>query len=79
MTNARAEWQSTAFALYIDGVRYASPVGNQLVISNLQLTAPSGAQILFNGRVVIVPASTLSVVDGKLTTSLSKVQIATQR
>lgn len=49
LTNAKAEWQSTEFALYIDGVRYSSPSGNELSISNLQLTAPDGAEILFTG------------------------------
>lgn len=36
-------------------------------------------QIILSGRLVTVPASTLSVVDGKVTTSLSKKEIAAAR
>ncbi|GGB99057.1 hypothetical protein GCM10011494_16870 [Novosphingobium endophyticum] len=36
-------------------------------------------QIILSGRLVTVPASTLSVVDDKITTSLSKKEIAAAR
>jgi hypothetical protein len=34
--------------------------------------ADGSAQVIVNGKMVTIPANTLSVVDGKLTTSLSK-------
>lgn len=38
----------------------------------MHVNADGSAQIIYQGRVVNVPSSTLSVVDGKLTTSLKK-------
>jgi hypothetical protein len=37
-----------------------------------KVTGDGSAQLIVDGKMVTVPASTLSVVDGKLTTSLSK-------
>ncbi len=37
-----------------------------------RVTADGSAQIIFDGRLVTIPANTLSSADGKLTTSLSK-------
>jgi hypothetical protein len=53
--------------------------GKMLVASNgarlgavYRVTGDGSAQLIVDGKMVTVPASTLSVVDGKLTTSLSK-------
>ena len=40
-----------------------------------QVTSDGSVQIIFYGKVVTVPASTLSVVDGDLKTSLTKNQV----
>jgi hypothetical protein len=40
-----------------------------------RVTADGSAQILIDGKMVTVPASTLSMVGGKLTTSLSKSEV----
>ncbi len=40
-----------------------------------RVDAGGGAQIIIDGRLVTVPASTLSRVNGKLTTSLTKSQV----
>ena len=37
-----------------------------------RVTSDGSAQLIVDGKMVTVPAATLSVVDGKLTTSLSK-------
>lgn len=53
--------------------------GKMLVASNgarlgavYRVTDDGSAQVIIDGKMVTVPASTLSVVDGKLTTTLSK-------
>jgi hypothetical protein len=40
-----------------------------------RVTGDGSAQLIVDGKMVTVPASTLSVVDGKLTTSLSKSEV----
>jgi nitrous oxidase accessory protein NosD len=40
-----------------------------------RVSEDGSAQVIINGKMVTVPASTLSVVDGKLTTSLSKSEV----
>jgi hypothetical protein len=56
--------------------------GKMLVASNGARLGPvyrvgsdGSAQMIIDGRLVAVPASTLSSVDGKLTTSLSKSEV----
>ena len=40
-----------------------------------RVTDDGSAQLIVDGKMVTVPASTLSVVDGKLTTTLSKSEV----
>ncbi len=40
-----------------------------------RVTDDGSAQLIVDGKMVTVPASTLSAVDGKLTTSLSKSEV----
>ena len=40
-----------------------------------RVIADGSAQLIIDGKMVTVPASTLSTVDGKLTTSLSKSEV----
>jgi hypothetical protein len=40
-----------------------------------RVIADGSAQIIFDGKLITIPASTLSTVDGKLTTSLTKSQV----
>lgn len=56
--------------------------GKMLVASNgarlgavYRVTGDGSAQVIIDGKMVTVPASTLSVVDGKLTTTLSKSEV----
>ncbi len=43
------------------------------------VTSDGDPQLILNGRLVTVPASTLSLVDGKVTSSLTKSQISKAR
>jgi hypothetical protein len=56
--------------------------GKMLLASNgsrlgavYRVTGDGSAQIIVDGKMVTIPANTLSVADGKLTTSLSKADI----
>jgi len=60
----------------------AAAEGKMLVASNgarlgavYRVTGDGSAQLIVDGKMVTVPASTISVVDGKLTTSLSKGEV----
>ena len=44
-----------------------------------RVTEEGNPQVIMNGRLVTVPASTLSDVDGKVTTSLSKKEVASAK
>jgi hypothetical protein len=48
--------------------------GSHLGVVN-RVTADGNPQIIIDGKLVTIPASTLSTVDGKLTTSLSKSEV----
>lgn len=48
--------------------------GNRLAII-YRVTAEGNPQVILNGRMLTVPASTLSEMNGKITTSLTKAEI----
>ena len=72
-----------AFSLSV--VAQEAPVaaeGKMLVASNgarvgavYRVTSDGAAQVIVDGKLVTIPASTLSVADGKLITSLTKAEI----
>lgn len=45
----------------------------------LRVSGDGSPQIIFQGKVVTIPVSTISVVEGKLTTSLSKADVLAMR
>jgi hypothetical protein len=56
--------------------------GKMLLASNgarlgsvYRVTADGSAQVIIDGKMVTIPADTLSVTDGKLVTSLSKAEV----
>jgi hypothetical protein len=56
--------------------------GKMIVTSNgarlgavYRVTSDGSAQVIIDGKMVTIPASTLSVSDGKLMTSLSKAEV----
>jgi hypothetical protein len=68
------------------GTTTAAEKGKTVVSSNgsrlgiVYRVGPDGsAQIIIDGKLVTIPASTLSSVDGKLTTSLSKSEVLALR
>jgi hypothetical protein len=60
------------------GERLFSGTGN-LLGSVYRVTAEGDAQVIVNSRLMTVPASTLSRVEGKLRTSLTKRELASKR
>lgn len=65
-----------------DGAATVAEKGKMLVASNGARLGPvyrvgsdGSAQMIIDGKLVAVPASTLTSVDGKLTTSLSKSEV----
>jgi hypothetical protein len=61
----------TSAAVPAKGKMLISADGGRLGIVS-RVTADGGVQIILDGKLITVPASTLATVDGKLTTSLSK-------
>lgn len=49
------------------------------VITVNRVATDGSVKVIFDGRLVTVPAATLSLVNGKLTTSLTKAEIAKLR
>lgn len=58
-----------------NGMMLYSSAGNR-VAPIYRVTADGNPQLILNGRLVTVPASSLTIVDGKVTTSLTKSEIA---
>lgn len=61
-----------------NGMMLYSSTGNR-VAPIYRVTADGSPQLILNGRLVTVPASTLTLVDGKVTTSLTKSEIANSK
>jgi hypothetical protein len=79
VTAATAQGQSATAAATTVGT---IAKGQMLVSANgarlgvvYRVAADGSPQIMFDGRLVTIPASTLSLSDGKLTTSLSKTAV----
>jgi hypothetical protein len=51
----------------------------QRIASIYRVTSAGVAQVILNGKLVSVPTATLSEVDGKIVTSLSKADLARSR
>jgi hypothetical protein len=64
----------TTAAVAAKGQMLLSSNGARLGTVN-RVTADGSAQIIIDGKLVTVPAATLSTVNGKLTTSLSKNEV----
>jgi hypothetical protein len=70
---ALAAGNATASVAHSGQMLYDS-TGHRIASVN-RVTQNGDAQVILNGRLVTIPASTLSQSDGKLTTSLSKADI----
>ncbi|MFC4314577.1 hypothetical protein ACFPN2_36255 [Steroidobacter flavus] len=82
----RKSWVALAMGAFISLSAVAQQAvateGKMLVAANgarlgavYRVTDDGSAQVIIDGKMVTVPASTLSVVDGKLTTTLSKAEV----
>jgi hypothetical protein len=67
---------ATANAADFKGKMLFGPSGERLA-AVYKIGADGSAQIILNGKMVVVPASSLSAADGKLSTSLSKRDLST--
>ena len=77
--SAYAETDAPAPAVKVErGAKLYSSAGNRIG-SVYRVTAEGNPQVILNGRIVTVPASSLTDVNGKLTTSLSKRELARTR
>jgi hypothetical protein len=62
---------AAAVAVAAKGKMLVGADGGRLGVIS-RVTADGGAQIILDGKLITIPASTLTDVDGKLTTSLTK-------
>jgi hypothetical protein len=72
--SVRAAGESAGVSVDTGKMLYSS-TGHRIA-SVYRVTSDGNPQVILDGRLVTVPASTLSEVDGKLTTSLSKKDLA---
>ncbi|MCW1429507.1 hypothetical protein [Novosphingobium sp. JCM 18896] len=70
--------QAPAAAVASQGKMIYTSTGQRLA-PVYRVTGTGDAQIIHNGKLVTIPASTLSDVDGKLTTSLSRKEVGQAR
>lgn len=68
-----------AAALDVNAGKMLYGANGHRIASIYRVTSEGDPQIILDGRMVTVPASTLSEVDGKVTTSLTKREIARSR
>jgi hypothetical protein len=70
---AATDAASGAVAVNAGKMLYAS--NGQRIAAIYRVTSEGNPQVILNGKLVTVPASTLSDVNGKVTTSLSKQEL----
>jgi hypothetical protein len=71
---AATDAASGAVAVNAGKMLYAS--NGSRIASIYRVTTEGNPQVILNGKLVTVPASTLSDVNGKVTTSLSKTELS---
>ena len=76
--SVRAATEAAGTVQVDTGKMLYSSTGNRIA-SVYRVTSEGNPQVILDGRLVTVPASTLSDVNGKLTTSLSKRDLARSR
>lgn len=75
---AKAETAQTVNAAEFVGKSIYGPKGERIGVI-YKVSQNGDAQIIVNGKMVVVPASTLAVADGKLTTSRDKRALTSAR
>jgi hypothetical protein len=78
-TQSVREVTEAAGTVDVDAGKMLYSSSGHRIASVYRVTAEGNPQVILDGRLVTVPASTLSDVNGKLTTSLSKRDLARSR
>ncbi|MCB2072663.1 MAG: hypothetical protein H6917_10705 [Novosphingobium sp.] len=78
-TAVHAATEEAAPAVDVNAGKMLYGANGRRIASIYRVTEEGDPQIILNGRMVTVPASTLSDVDGKVTTSLTKREISRSR
>jgi hypothetical protein len=70
--SVRAATDSAAGAVAVNPGKMLYAANGQRIAAIYRVTSEGNPQVILNGKLVTIPASTLSDVGGKVTTSLSK-------
>lgn len=73
--SVRAATDAAAGSVALNAGKMLYASNGQRIAAIYRVTADGNPQVILNGKLVTVPASTLSDVNGKVTTSLSKADI----
>jgi hypothetical protein len=73
--SVRAATDAAAGSVAINAGKMLYASNGQRIAAIYRVTADGNPQVILNGKLVTVPASTLSDVNGKVTTSLSKADL----
>lgn len=73
--SVRAATDATAGSVAVNAGKMLYTSNGSRVAAIYRVTAEGNPQVILNGKLVTVPASTLSDVNGKVTTSLSKAEL----
>ena len=73
--NVRAATEATTGAVAVNAGKMLYASNGQRIAAIYRVNAEGNPQVILNGKLVTVPASSLSDVNGKVTTSLSKAEL----
>ena len=73
--SVRAATDATAAAVAVNAGKMLYASNGQRIAAIYRVTAEGNPQVILNGKLVTVPASSLSDVNGKVTTSLTKIEL----
>jgi hypothetical protein len=73
--SVRAATDAAASTVAVNAGKMLYASNGQRIASIYRVTTEGNPQVILNGKLVTVPASTLSDVNGKVTTSLSKSEL----
>jgi hypothetical protein len=73
--SVRAATDAVAGTVAVNAGKMLYASNGQRIAAIYRVTAEGNPQVILNGKLVTVPASTLSDVNGKVTTSLSKPEL----
>jgi hypothetical protein len=73
--SVRAATDAAAATVAVNAGKMLYGSNGQRIAAVYRVTAEGNPQVILNGKLVTVPASTLTEVNGKITTSLSKQEL----